>query len=122
MPGLKFIEFQLGERHNYQYVIIEVEEENFGLTRDELLRVMHAENVLVRRYFYPGSHRQMPYRAYYPNAGLLLPETERLCQRVLSFPTGTGIAAADVARIGEILRRAHQCAPEVRRALAATAA
>jgi dTDP-4-amino-4,6-dideoxygalactose transaminase len=119
VPGLLPITLDVREKNNFQYVIVEVDEQKFGLTRNELLEVMHAENVLVRRYFYPGSHRQMPYRAYYPNAGLLLPETERLCQKVLAFPTGTEITAGDISRIGEILRTAHRCAPEIRRALAA---
>ncbi len=41
-----------------------------------LVRVLHAENVLARRYFYPGCHEMEPYRSYFPHAGLVLPETE----------------------------------------------
>ena len=33
-----------------------------------------------------------PYRSYFPHARLLLPETERLVERVLQLPTGTSIA------------------------------
>jgi dTDP-4-amino-4,6-dideoxygalactose transaminase len=116
-PGLAPIRISPQERHNYQYVIVEVDAQAFGLTRDELLQVLHAENVLVRRYFFPGSHRQMPYRAYYPNAGLLLPRTEELCDRVLSFPTGTGVTNEDIARIGVILRAARANASAIRQHL-----
>ena len=42
------------ERCNYQYMIMEVDEAAAGLSRDDLVHVLQAENVLARRYFYPG--------------------------------------------------------------------
>lgn len=117
IPGIELMRFDENERSNYQYVIAEVDEAAFGLHRDELLRVLHAENVLVRRYFFPGSHQQQPYREYYPNADLLLPQTGRVCGRVMSFPNGTAVTAGDIARIGSIVRAAHENAPAVRGAL-----
>lgn len=45
-----------------------------------------------------------PYRSYLPHAGLLLPETEQLTQRVLSLPTGTGVEAQDVDLICDLIR------------------
>ncbi len=117
IPGIALMRFDEKERSNFQYVITEVDQAAFGLHRDELHRVLRAENVLVRRYFFPGSHKQQPYSAYYPNAGLLLPQTERVCGRVLSFPNGTAVTAGDIARVGDIVRAAHEHAPAVRRAL-----
>lgn len=119
LPGVEITRYDERERCNFQYVILEIDEAGFGLSRDELLRVLHAENVLARRYFFPGTHRQQPYRSLFPNAGLLLPETERLCARVLSLPNGTGVTTADVERVCEVIRTAHANAPAVRKALAA---
>ena len=45
-----------------------------------------------------------PYCSYFPHAGLLLPETEKLVERVLSLPTGTAIASDDISRICQIIR------------------
>lgn len=120
LPGVSFARYDERERCNFQYMILEIDAAEFGLTRDELLKVLHSENVLARRYFFPGSHRQQPYRSYYPNAGLLLPETERLGGRVLSLPTGTGIDAASVERVCAIVRTARENATAVRTALAAS--
>ena len=39
-----------------------------ALSRDELQRVLWAENVLARRYFFPGCHRMEPYRSLFPDA------------------------------------------------------
>src|SRR5262249_54113876 len=73
---------------NYQYIVIEIDSERAGLTRDTLLAVLHAENVLARRYFYPGCHRMEPYRSRYSNMGTRFCNTEMLCESVLVLPTG----------------------------------
>ena len=59
-----------------------------------------------------------PYRSLQPHAGLLLPETERLTDRVLVLPTGTAVSAADIERLGSLLRSAIAHAPEISRRLA----
>jgi len=114
--GIRGLELALhDERHrgNYQYVVITVGGEA-ALTRDELVEVLHAENVIARRYFYPGVHRMEPYRSYFPHAHLLLPRTERLCAQVMVLPTGTAVSAEDIARIGGVMRAALAAAPAVR--------
>jgi len=115
LAGLEFPDWPREEAHNFQYVIAEVDETRFGLSRDALVRVLHAENVLARRYFYPGCHRLEPYRTLDPEAGRRLPVTERLCERVLALPTGTAVSAQDVAVIGSILRAAAAGAAALRR-------
>ena len=117
IPGIKLFTYDDEQRNNYQYIILEVDESEIGLTRDQLLQVLLSENVKARRYFYPGVHRMQPYDSYYPNAGMMLPETEALCDRVLVTPTGTAVDEDDIARIGQIVRRAVERADEVKDAL-----
>ena len=45
-----------------------------------------------------------PYRSYFPHAGLLLPVTEAVTQRVLSLPTGTAVGAPDVEGVCQVIR------------------
>jgi dTDP-4-amino-4,6-dideoxygalactose transaminase len=104
VPGVQMIRYDESEKNNYQYIIIEIDEKVTHVHRDLLSRVLHAENVLSRRYFYPGCHQMEPYRSYSPHAGLLLSETERLTQRVLSLPTGTGVQESDIEVICQIIR------------------
>jgi len=106
IPGLRLISFNESERNNYQYMIVEVDETIAGISRDDLVRVLQAENVLARRYFYPGCHEMEPYRSYFPHAGLLLPETKRLTQRVMSLPTGTAVGPEEIAEVCAILNLA----------------
>lgn len=106
IAGLRLRRFDETEECNYQYVVAEVEEEEAGISRDLLVKVLHAENVIARRYFYPGCHRMEPYRSFFPHAGLLLPETEQVAGRVLVLPTGTSVGEAEIATVCRILRTA----------------
>lgn len=104
VPGLTVTRYDESEEHNYQYVIVEIDSASSGIHRDDVLRVLHSENVLARRYFFPGCHRMEPYRSYFPHAALLLPRTEQITQRVLSLPTGTAVDLVQVAEIAALLR------------------
>jgi len=106
IPGLKLFLHNEGEHHNYQYVVVEVDRQAASLTRDHLVTVLSAENILARRYFYPGCHRQEPYRSRAPKAGARLPRTEKVSDRVLTLPTGTAVAPEDIRRIAQIIRLA----------------
>jgi dTDP-4-amino-4,6-dideoxygalactose transaminase len=117
IPGVRFLAYDPAERSNYQYVVLEVDQQLAGLSRDELQQVLWAENVLARRYFYPGCHRMEPYRSYFPHAGLLLPVTERLSERVLSLPTGTAVGPDEISAICGIVRCAIANAAALRRRL-----
>jgi dTDP-4-amino-4,6-dideoxygalactose transaminase len=91
IAGIRLLQYNEAEKNNYQYVVLEIDEQEFGLDRDNLIRVLHAENIRARRYFYPGVHRMEPYRTLYPDAGKVLPETLRIASRVLSLPTGLAV-------------------------------
>ncbi len=114
IPGLALIDYDSEECHNYQYVIAEVHAPEAGLSRDTLLRVLHAEKVLARRYFWPGCHRQEPYCTIDPDAGRRLPHTEHVAERVLALPTGTAVGPREIEIIGDIFRAAMSSADVLR--------
>ncbi len=106
VDGISVIRYDQSEQSNYQYVVIEVDVAKTRITRDDLLAVLQAENVLARRYFYPGVHRMEPYRSSSQNARPLLPATEAVAGRVLVLPTGTGVTRAEIRKICGIIRSA----------------
>jgi dTDP-4-amino-4,6-dideoxygalactose transaminase len=114
--GLSLAGYDESERSNYQYVVVEVTASEAGLNRDQLVELLWAENVLARRYFYPGCHRMEPYRSRQPAA--VLPATDDLAARVLLLPTGSEVGPDEIARIGGVLRCAVAHAAEVRRRMA----
>lgn len=103
LPGVKMLEYDSREKNNYQYIVLEIDEAVARISRDEILAALWAENVLARRYFYPGCHRMAPYHALYPASSLRLPETEKVVERVLVLPTGVTIGAAEIDAIGRIM-------------------
>ncbi|HUR22203.1 MAG TPA: DegT/DnrJ/EryC1/StrS family aminotransferase [Vicinamibacterales bacterium] len=114
LPGVRLVSFEESQRTTYAYVVLEIDEAVTGVSRDALQQTLWAENVIARRYFYPGCHRMEPYRTLYPDAGALLPVTERLAQRVLILPTGTAVSAGDVSTIAAVLRTALGHAEAIR--------
>ncbi len=104
IPGIRMVGYDESESSNFQNVVLEVDEGVTRISRDQVQKALWAENILARRYFYPGCHRMEPYRSLFPHAGLLLPNTERLAERVLSLPTGMGVGPDDIYKICEILR------------------
>lgn len=101
--GISVIHYDPAERNNYQYVVIEVDPEECPRNRDEIVNALHAENIIARKYFWPGCHKMEPYRSLQPNAGLLLPETERVAAKVIVLPTGQTITPDNVENICGII-------------------
>lgn len=113
IPGVYLFAHEETEKCNYQYIVLEIDESVTQISRDRLLKILQAENVIARRYFYPGCHRMEPYRSYFPHAGLMLGETEKLVKRVLLLPTGTAIGQDEISKICQIIKLALACSNEV---------
>ncbi len=114
IPGVELKLFNESEKCNYQYIILDLDETIAGVSRDQMMDILWAENVLTRRYFYPGCHLMEPYRSYFPHAGLLLPVTNDLSQRILAMPTGTAISPGDIGKIAQIMHFVIAHSAEVR--------
>ena len=106
LPGIRLTLYDEREECNFQYLVLEVDAALAGIHRDALLKVLLAENIIARRYFYPGCHRMEPYRSTSPQQPLSMPVTEGLCDRLLSLPTGTAITPADIEVVCSIVRTA----------------
>ena len=104
IPGIKLIKYNQQEKNNFQYVVIEVDENEFGVNRDLLARILNEENIRARRYFFPGCHQMEPYRSYFPDAGLVLQETEKLTSKGLQLPTGVTVSQKDIIDICNLIR------------------
>ena len=108
IPGIRMLPYSDKERSNFQYIVLTLDEDVAGISRDDIIEVLHRENVMARRYFYPGCHRMEPYRSQQPQAGLLLPETEKLVRQTIVLPTGTDIGPDIISKIANIIRLAVQ--------------
>lgn len=114
VPGIQFRVPAEGERHNYQYVVLEIDENEFGLSRDELQRILEAENIIARRYFIPGMHQCPPYNELFPQYANALPVTDDLCQKVLQLPSGQPVNADAINAICHLVRFIHNNVLEIK--------
>lgn len=103
LEGISLIDYNQSDDPNYQYVVVEVAGD-CAISRDEIIAALHAENILARKYFWPGCHRMKPYVDIHPHAAKDLPETERLADKVIVLPTGTGVSENDIEEVATILR------------------
>jgi dTDP-4-amino-4,6-dideoxygalactose transaminase len=109
VPGITLVDVAQKGEPNYQYVVLETGP-TFPISRDLLLRILQAEGVLARRYFFPGCHRCLPYAAA-PRAPL--PATEALSDRILVLPTGPLMDDSTIETVVNLLRFVVQHSNEI---------
>lgn len=103
LPCISLLAFDNSERSNYQYVVMEVADECL-VSRDSIIQALHAENVIARKYFWPGCHKMKPYIKLDPHAGQHLPHTERVANKVVVLPTGTAVDVEMIESITSVIR------------------
>lgn len=106
IDGLRLIRYDTAERNNFQYVVLEVDEARCGTGRDAIVTHLHSQNIIARKYFWPGCHRMEPYKSLQPNADLLLPKTNLMAARVIVLPTGQTVDVDTVRRVCREIRAA----------------
>ncbi|MGB2403333.1 MAG: DegT/DnrJ/EryC1/StrS family aminotransferase [Akkermansiaceae bacterium] len=106
LPGIRFCNYDDVEKSNYQYIVIEIDNDDCAIGRDSLMNHLHASGVMARRYFYPGCHNMEPYMSLYSDKQKKVPMTDKLTSRTLILPTGTALTADDVDRVCDCIEAA----------------
>ncbi len=103
ISGVKLIDYDEKEKNNCHYIVLEIDEQKTRISRDDLIKLLHAENIIARRYFYPGNHKMEPYRSLYPsNKHMIL--TDNLASNVLLLPSGATVNNRIIENICALLR------------------
>jgi dTDP-4-amino-4,6-dideoxygalactose transaminase len=103
IPGISVLAYDSTERNSHHYVVIEVAQES-AASRDAIVTALQAENILARKYFWPGAHKMQPYRELFPHADLLLPNSKAVSERVVVLPSGCAMTHENIAKIGAIIK------------------
>lgn len=117
MPGITFQAVCPADRSTYKDVSVRIDEDSFGLSRDELAAALKAENIDTRKYHDPPVHTHKPYRYLYPRFRNSLPVTDQLAPRCLSLPIWSRMEPGIVEGIANAIERLHVHARHVREAL-----
>jgi dTDP-4-amino-4,6-dideoxygalactose transaminase len=104
IPGISVLAYNPTERNSYHYVVIELDETRSKTKRGRIMTALQAENILARKYFWPGCHKMKPYRNLFPNAGLLLANTEEVSKSVIVLPSGPSLPDGSIETITAVFR------------------
>lgn len=86
IPGITILQDIPGVEHNYAYFPMLVDADKFGKSREELYQQFRANNILVRRYFYPLISNLPIYQALPSATKENLPVANRIAEKVLCLP------------------------------------
>lgn len=86
--------------------VIQIDPEQFGCERDELMAYLAEHNIETRPMFYP-LHRLPPFREQSRIRGEVLPVTESICATALMLPTYTQITEAEQSYVVDVIMHAR---------------
>ena len=99
VEGIEFWDDIPGVRHNYSYFPIFVDEQKYGMSRDELYFKMKEQGVLGRRYFYPLISEFSTYRSLPSATKENLPVAHKMANSVICLPMHHALKEEDIQRI-----------------------
>jgi dTDP-4-amino-4,6-dideoxygalactose transaminase len=105
VDGLEPLARDPRDTHARHLYVVRVDAERFGLTRDELQRVLAEEGISTSIHFLPV-HRLTWYRERFPGQPSL-PVAERAGDEVLSLPLSPAHADEDIETVVGAIRRIH---------------
>jgi perosamine synthetase len=82
---------------------VTVEEEQFGMTRDEVMRVLELKGIETRPFFIP-LHRLPPFARQSRERGAELPVTDRVAATGMNLPTYPQLAEEEIAHVARAIR------------------
>jgi len=92
-------------RYNHVYMPIEVDEQDFGMSRDLLYEKLKQYNVYSRRYFYPLVCDYACYRSVSIKDPLTV--ARRVTDRILTLPIYDSLEISSVEQICQIIEHLH---------------
>ncbi|MCQ2507641.1 MAG: DegT/DnrJ/EryC1/StrS family aminotransferase [Dorea sp.] len=103
VPGLKLNKSQKDVESNYAYFPLVIDQQVYGLNRDQVVEALKEENIFARKYFYPAVNEMECYA--YLEAGEKTPVAAKISRSVICLPLYPELSQEDVDRICDTLIR-----------------
>ncbi len=102
IPGIKLPpRLPAGVDYNYGYMPVEIDEAEFGMSRDQLYDALKRYNVYARRYFYPLITDFACYQAV--SVADPLATAKHVASRIITLPIFSELSENDVGRICQVV-------------------
>jgi dTDP-4-amino-4,6-dideoxygalactose transaminase len=104
VPGISTLQMPEGVKHSEQYMVVRIDAEKFGATRDQVYDHLRAHNVYARKYFYPLTS-DYPCYHHLPSArdGSLV-NARKASREVLCLPFYGQLVPSNISQICELIR------------------
>jgi dTDP-4-amino-4,6-dideoxygalactose transaminase len=112
LPSLTLVRYSDTELRGYKNVLVHCEE-SWPLSRDNTLRILHAENMLARPFYNPPLH-QTP-REFLTTCCADMSVTEEVTKKYMLLPSGEFVSLEDISVMGNVLSFLQQNAAEINR-------
>ena len=104
VSGIRLLPDMESVTHGYSYFPILIDQEVFGMSRDDVYEKLKENNIFARRYFYPLISSFEPYREL-PSATIEnLPVSTNVALQVLCLPIFVELTIEDVQLIVNIIK------------------
>ncbi|MCF8567765.1 DegT/DnrJ/EryC1/StrS family aminotransferase [Alicyclobacillus tolerans] len=113
ISGIRLLTFDEGERTGFKNIVVELLDE-WPLSREETIAVLHSERILARAYYSPPLHQK---KYTYPTKSTEMSATNRLAERFMTLPCGYLVDESDVELVVDLLKIMRIHAYDIRRRL-----
>lgn len=104
VEGVSFLSEISGVEKSYQYFVVKIDEDAFGVSRDEVYEKLKGYNVFTRKYFYPLCSNYSCYKDFSSTGVDVLPVANKVVKQTLSMPFYGGLAIEDVEKICNMVK------------------
>lgn len=104
VEGISFLTDMEGVKHNYAYYPIFIDEEKFGMSRDDVYEDLKQHNIYGRRYFYPLISQFPTYKGLDSGKIGRLPVAEKVAQKVICLPIYPALQDKEMETIVKVLK------------------
>ena len=104
IKGIKIFKSKNVTQPSYQYFAIQIDEKEYGLSRNELYKKLKEYNVFSRKYFYPLCSNFSCYKDNKSGKLQKLPISNKIVNEVLSLPFYGNLKKTEVEKICQIIK------------------
>lgn len=103
VEGINFLNKNEGVKYNYSYFPIFVNQEKYGMSRDDLYNKLKEHNIYSRRYYYPLISNFSAYKGLDSAKSDNLPIANRISDQVICLPIYPDIESNAIKRVIDLI-------------------
>ncbi len=107
VPGIRSLQEMDGLKRNWAYFPILIDADAYGMSRDDLHRVLKDFNIVTRKYFFPLCSTYPCYSALSSSRPENLPVAHDAADSVLCLPIYGSLSIDDVRAISHVVAETH---------------